>query len=55
MGKMALISEADDARLYWDNATTWERNSPVLISMAETLQLSPLQVDQLFIDAASIT
>lgn len=54
VGKMALMNETDDARLYWDNAAVWERNSPVLLEMADVLQLSPMQLDQLFITAASI-
>lgn len=41
--------------LAWEYATEVRRDSPLVLSMAQSLGLTPEQVDQLFIQAAQIT
>lgn len=42
------------AKLAWDNALSFERTSPTLGSLAQTLKLSSSDLDELFILAAGI-
>lgn len=42
------------AKLAWDNALTFERNSPTLATLATALGLSSSDLDALFITAAGI-
>jgi hypothetical protein len=41
--------------IWWEYATTWERENTILQSMATTLGLTEAQVDQLFTAASKIT
>lgn len=41
-------------KLAWDNAQSFERNSPTINSLAKTLNLTDAQVDDLFIAAEKI-
>ena len=43
------------ARIGYQRATTWERNSPTMKAMAQLLQLSDEDLDALFNYAASVT
>lgn len=42
------------ARLAWQDAQVFERQSPTVLTLAEALSLSDADLDQLFIDAAGI-
>ena len=42
------------AKLAWDNALSFERNSPLLTSLAPTLGMTPQDLDALFTAAAQI-
>lgn len=41
-------------KLAWEDAQYFERNSPTIISLAEQLELTEEQVDDLFIEASEI-
>lgn len=54
----ALMADANTdpiARLAWQNAAKFHRDSPTLRTLAIALALSDAQLDQLFVSAASIT
>ena len=54
----AIMAEASTPALYklaWREATEFERASPTIAALADRLQLTPAQVDALFIDAAKQT
>ena len=52
----AMMAEADPlAKLAFDNALTFERNSPTVLSMGAALGLDSAQLDALFTQAATIT
>lgn len=42
------------ARIGYQHATTWERNSPTMMAMAQLLQLSEQDLDELFTYAVSV-
>lgn len=42
------------ARIGYQRATSWERNSPTMQTMAQLLQLSESDLDELFTHAASV-
>jgi len=55
MGMFDAIQEAMNSgnisrsvRIMWENAATFERNNPVMISMADQLGIAPEVIDQLF-------
>lgn len=53
----ALIADAATdtlTKLAWANAVEWKRMSPMILSLATALELSPTQVDDLFKAAANI-
>lgn len=43
------------ARLAWQDALEFQRNSPTVLSLAGALNLTDADLDQLFIDAAGVT
>lgn len=51
-----IASAATDTltKLAWANAVEWKRMSPMILSLATALELSPAQVDDLFKAAANI-
>lgn len=54
----AIMDSADTSvlsKLAWDNALSFERNSPTLASLADTLGLTQQDLDLLFIKAAGIS
>ena len=54
----AMMSDPDTpivARLAWQDALEFRRDSPTILTMAASLELTPAQVDGLFIAAAQIT
>jgi hypothetical protein len=42
-------------RLAWENAADWERSSPTLNALAQMLNLTDAQVDELFIAASQVS
>jgi len=42
-------------RLAWENAADWERTSPTLNALAQMLNLTDAQVDDLFIAASQVS
>lgn len=50
----AISSAAKDIKIWYEYATIWERNNPILNSLANQLGLSSLDIDTLFISAATI-
>jgi FtsZ-binding cell division protein ZapB len=51
----AAITHANgETQIWWEYATLWHRNHPVLIALGTSLGLSTEQVDEMFIQAASI-
>ena len=51
----SLMAQADAvARLAWDNAQEFRRNSPTVLAMGAALGLDAAALDQLFITAAGI-
>jgi hypothetical protein len=56
-GKIAAIPDETSRRLAeieWADSQDFERNRPLLVNMATALGLSSLQLDQLFITAATL-
>ena len=54
----AMMSNSETpivARLAWQDALEFRRDSPTILTMAASLELTPAQVDDLFIAAAQIT
>lgn len=51
---MAAAETPVIAKLAWDNALSFERNSPTLASLAGMLGMTPADLDTLFIAAAQI-
>lgn len=51
---MQLESTPRIIRLAWENALSFERNSPALLYLAQVFELSEAQLDALFIAAAAI-
>lgn len=59
--EMELLDEVDTlvandrkVKLYWEYALVIERNNEVLLSMAEMLNLSPEELDDMFIKASKL-
>jgi hypothetical protein len=52
---IATLGEDDITRLAFENATEWERSSPTLATLAQMLNLTDTQVDDLFIAANAIS
>lgn len=52
---IATLSEDDITRLAWENATEWERSSPTLNALAQILNLTSTEVDDLFIAASQVS
>lgn len=52
---IATLGEDDITRLAFENATEWERSSPTLAILAQMLNLTNTQVDDLFIAANAIS
>ena len=42
-------------RLAWENATDWERSSPTLNALAQMLNLTSAEVDDLFVAASQVS
>ena len=42
-------------RLAWENATDWERTSPTLNALAQMLNLTSTEVDDLFVAASQVS
>lgn len=42
-------------RLAWENATDWERTSPTLNALAQMLNLTSAEVDDLFVAASQVS
>lgn len=51
----AVAAAPESVKLAWEYATTVERESPMIAALAETLAITPEQLDQLFIAAAQVT
>lgn len=52
----AAVAQADKVtRLAWNNATIWYRTSPMIETLGAGLGLSPDDLDNLFVQAATIT
>ena len=53
----SLVDNSEDplVKLVWQEALHFERNSPVLNSLAQAMGLSEEQIDDLFIEAEQIT
>jgi len=49
------LPRSDITRLAFENATDWERTSPTLATLANMLNLTSEQVDDLFIAASNIS
>jgi len=48
----AVIAQADmEARIWYEDAQTWERDHPVVIQLGQALGLTSDQIDQLFLSA----
>ena len=59
--EMELLDEVDEivatdrkVQLYWEYALVIERNNDILLTMAEMLNLSPEQLDDMFIKASKL-
>ena len=52
---MALPGTARITKLAWENALTFDRDSPTVASLAALLSLTPQDVDALFVTAKGIT
>ena len=52
---IATLGEDDITRLAWENATDWERSSPTLNALAQMLNLTSTEVDDLFIAASQVS
>jgi hypothetical protein len=50
----AFASASTQAQVMWDYSSTVERNNPLVISMGTTLGLSSSDIDNLFIQAATL-
>lgn len=51
-----FIEGSDDfTKLAWANATVWRRDSPTILTLASTLELTESQLDEMFIRASEIT
>jgi hypothetical protein len=51
----AIAASSQDVKDYWEYSAVIERNHPVLLSIATTLDLSSEQLDTLFRQAAQIS
>lgn len=50
-----MITQQDEAnRITWEYATEFRRDHPLLLAIAQNLQLDSAALDQLFIDAAAL-
>jgi hypothetical protein len=52
---MALPGTARITKLAWENALTFDRDSPTVASLAALLSLTPQDIDALFVAAKEIT
>ena len=52
---MKAFPAGDERRLAWEDAQTFERNSPTMLQMAAGFNMTPTQLDQLFTVAAGIS
>ena len=52
---IATLGEDDIQRLAWENATDWERTSPTLNALAQMLNLTSTEVDDLFVAASQVS
>ena len=51
----AIVNQSPiEVQLYWNEAATWERQSPILNQMAPAIGMSQQQLDQFFIDAEKL-
>lgn len=50
----AISGASRDVQIYWAKATTFHRTHPVLLSMAQALQMSSADLDDLFRQAAAL-
>lgn len=53
--QMAVDAADEKTKLAWEYATSWDRMSPMILSLSSALGLSETQVDDLFKQAAKIT
>lgn len=51
----AIAAADDDTRMAWEYASSIERNSPFVATLASALSLSGADLDQLFVLAATFT
>ena len=52
---IATLGEDDITRLAWENAADWERTSPTLNALAQMLNLTSTEVDDLFVAASQVS
>lgn len=52
---VAIAGEDSELGIWWDFATVWERQNSNVLAFAAQLGLTSDQVDQLFIEAATIS
>ena len=52
---MKAFPIGDERRLAWEDAQTFERNSPTMLQIAAGFNMTPTQLDQLFTVAAGIS